>query len=95
MKSNFEIGSSDPARFMLDRPFRLALAVTPPFGVDHIVAVSADSPLHTLNAELACRLNGRPAARAGRRNRQPVLRRKSAGRGRGYECRAVGSTGIG
>ena len=54
--------TSDPAEVMLDQPFRLALEVTPPFGADHIVAVSADRSLRKLNAELD-RLNGRLAAR--------------------------------
>ena len=45
-------------------PFRLRLdlQVTPPFGADHVVAVSADSPLDALNAALA-RLDGKRAAR--------------------------------
>ena len=53
---------SDPAEFPTGRPFNLELKVTPPFGADHIVAVSARSPLDALNAGLA-RLDGRPAAR--------------------------------
>ena len=53
---------SDPETVATDRPFRLALEVTPPFGADHIVAVSARSSLDALNAELG-RLDGRPAAR--------------------------------
>ena len=53
---------SDPAGLPSGRPFRLELEVTPPFGADHVVAVSARSPLDALNAELA-RLDGRPAAR--------------------------------
>ena len=54
--------SSDPAQLPAGQPFRLELEVTPPFGADHVVAVSAQSPLIALNAELH-RLDGRPAAR--------------------------------
>ena len=45
-------------------PFRLRLDLkaTPPFGADHVVAVSADSPLDALDAALA-RLDGTRAAR--------------------------------
>ena len=53
---------SDPAALATDGAFRLALEVTPPFGADHIVAVSAQSSLDALNAELG-RLDGRAAAR--------------------------------
>ena len=53
---------SDPAALPTGRPFNLELEVTPPFGADHVVAVSAHSPLDALNTELA-RLDGRPAAR--------------------------------
>ena len=53
---------SDPVAVATDRPFGLALEVTPPFGADHIVAVSAQSSLDALNAELR-RLDGRPNAR--------------------------------
>ena len=53
---------SDPVGLLSGRPFHLELEVTPPFGADHVVAVSARSPLDALNAELA-RLDGRPAAR--------------------------------
>lgn len=53
---------SDPLELPSGRPFHLELEVTPPFGADHVVAVSARSPLDALNAELA-RLDGRPAAR--------------------------------
>lgn len=53
--------ASDPAEVPSGRPFRLELKATPPFGADHVVAVSAQSPLDALNAELA-RLDGRPAA---------------------------------
>ena len=52
---------SDPAEIPLGQPFRLELEVTPPFGADHIVAVSAQSPLTALNAELDG-LDGLPAA---------------------------------
>ena len=52
---------SDPVELPTGQPFRLELEVTPPFGADHVVAVSAQSPLDALNAELA-RLDGRPAA---------------------------------
>ena len=52
---------SDPAAVPVGRPFRLALDVTPPFGADHVVAVSAASPLTALNSELEA-LEGRPAA---------------------------------
>ena len=53
---------SDPDDLRSGRPFHLELEITPPFGADHVVAVSARSPLDALNAELA-RLDGRPAAR--------------------------------
>ena len=53
---------SDPAAVPFGQPFRLALDVTPPFGADHVVAVSAASPLTALNSELEA-LDGRPAAR--------------------------------
>ena len=53
---------SDPTELPVGQPFRLRLEVTPPFGADHVVAVSARSPLTALNAELD-RLDGRPAAR--------------------------------
>ena len=45
-------------------PFRLRLDLeaAPPFGADHVVAVSADGPLDALNAALA-RLDGKRAAR--------------------------------
>ncbi len=50
----------DPAEVAMDRPFVLEAEVTPPFGADHVVAVSADSALDGLNAALA-RLDGRVA----------------------------------
>ena len=52
---------SDPVEVPSGQPFRLELTATPPFGADHVVAVSAQSPLDVLNAELV-RLDGRPAA---------------------------------
>ena len=52
---------SDPPQVPTGRPFRLELEVTPPLGADHVVAVTAGSPLHALNAELQ-RLDGRPEA---------------------------------
>ena len=52
---------SDPAAVATDRAFRLALEVTPPFGADHIVVVSARSSLDALNAELG-KLDRLPAA---------------------------------
>lgn len=52
---------SDPPQVPTGRPFRLELEVTPPLGADHVVAVTAVSPLHALNAELE-RLDGRPEA---------------------------------
>ena len=51
----------DPERVATDRPFREKLRVTPPFGADHIVAVSAARPMSGLNAELM-RLDGQTAA---------------------------------
>ena len=54
--------SSDPARVEPGVPFRLRLAVTPPFGADHVIALSAAAPLDALNAQLM-RLDGRKAAR--------------------------------
>ena len=53
---------SDPAEVAVGRPFRLKLKATPPFGADHVVAISADSSLRGLNAQLV-RLDGRRAAR--------------------------------
>ena len=52
----------DPERVPLERPFRLPLMVTEPFGADHVVALSAAEPLERLNAALH-RLDGQPAAR--------------------------------
>ena len=54
---------ADPDRVATDRPYRLELQVTPPFGADHVVAVSAANPMSGLNAELA-RLDGTHAAEA-------------------------------
>ena len=51
----------DPAEVAIDRPFVLEAEVTPPFGADHLVAVSADGTLDGLNAALE-RLDGRVAA---------------------------------
>ena len=53
---------SDPAVVPVGQPFVLALDVTPPFGADHVVAVSAAGPLTALNSELEA-LDRRPAAR--------------------------------
>ena len=53
---------SDPVELPLEQPFRLELEVTRPFGADHVVAVSSDSPLTALNGALHA-LDGRPAAR--------------------------------
>ena len=50
----------DPAEVAMDRPFVLEAEVTPPFGADHVVAVSAGSALNGLNAALE-RLDGRVA----------------------------------
>ena len=52
---------SDPVELPLGQPFRLELEVTPPFGADHVVAVSSDKPLAALNAALHA-LDGRPTA---------------------------------
>ena len=52
----------DPVAVPVGRPFSLELKVTPPFGADHVVAVSARSSLTALNAGLDA-LDGRPAAR--------------------------------
>ena len=52
----------DPERVTPQRPFRLPLVVTKPFGADHVVALSAATPLDRLNASLH-RLDGQPAAR--------------------------------
>lgn len=52
----------DPADVDAGAPFRLRLAVTPPFGADHVVAVSASGPLDALNAALM-HLDGRTEAR--------------------------------
>ena len=53
---------SDPETVDPGRPFSLELEVTPPFGADHIVAISAATSLGSLNAKLL-RLDGRRAAR--------------------------------
>ena len=71
--------ATDPAHVEPGKPFWLRLAVTPPFGADHVVAVSAESPLDALNAELA-RLDGKPAAR-----RAAQLLVAAAGRARGWQ----------
>ena len=55
--------AGDPDAVAIDGPFRLPLEVTPPFGADHLVAVSAASSLASLNADLAA-LDGRRAAGA-------------------------------
>ena len=52
----------DASRIAPDRPFPVKLRVTEPFGVDHLVAVSAASPLGRLDVALE-RLEGRRAAR--------------------------------
>ena len=52
---------SDSAQVASDEPFRLELEVTPPFGADHVVAMSAATPLDALNAALA-HLDGQLAA---------------------------------
>ena len=49
--------ASDADAIVPGRPFRLPLDVTPPFGADHVVAVSAGSALDGLNAALR-RLDG-------------------------------------
>ena len=51
----------DPPKVAADVPFRFEAEVTPPFGADHVVAVSADSPLDGLNTRLR-ELDGRKAA---------------------------------
>ena len=53
---------SDPPGVPVGIPFRLALEATPPFGADHLVAVSAAGPLDALNAGLEA-LDGQDAAR--------------------------------
>ena len=53
---------SDPPGVAVGIPFRLALEATPPFGADHLVAVSAAGPLDALNAGLEA-LDGQDAAR--------------------------------
>lgn len=53
----------DPERVATDRPFREKLRVTPPFGADHVVAVSAARPMSGLIAELV-RLDSERAAEA-------------------------------
>ena len=52
----------DPQRVTPERPLRLPLEVTEPFGADHVVALSAAESLDRLNAALH-RLDGQPAAR--------------------------------
>ena len=54
--------SGDPAEVATDGPFELPkFEVTPPYGADHVVAVSAGSALDALDAALR-RLDGREAA---------------------------------
>ena len=52
---------SSPAGVAIDRPYELETDVVPPFGADHVVAVSAGSSLDALNAALRD-LHGRLAA---------------------------------
>ena len=52
---------SGPAGVAIDRPYELETDVVPPFGADHVVAVSAGSSLDALNATLRD-LHGRLAA---------------------------------
>ena len=54
--------AGDPATVPPGQAFRLPLKATPPFGADHIVAVSASRPLDALNAALE-RLDGQSAPR--------------------------------
>ena len=54
--------AGDPATVPPGQAFRLPLQATPPFGADHIVAVSASRPLDALNAALE-RLDGQAAPR--------------------------------
>ena len=54
--------AGDPAAVLPGQAFRLPLQATPPFGADHIVAVSASRPLDALNAALG-RLDGQAAPR--------------------------------
>ena len=51
----------DRPKVAADGPVRFETEVTPPFGADHVVAVSADSPLDGLDTRLM-RLDGRKAA---------------------------------
>ena len=44
--------SSGPAGVAIDQPYKLEADIAPPFGADHVVAVSAGSSLEVLNAEL-------------------------------------------
>ena len=44
--------SSGPAGVAIDRPYKLEAYVAPPFGADHVVAVSAGSSLDALDAAL-------------------------------------------
>ena len=52
----------DPPGVAVGRPFRVELQAEHPFGADHLVAVSAAVPLHSLNDELKA-LDGQRAAR--------------------------------
>ena len=51
----------DHPKVAADVPFRFETRVVDPFRVDHVVAVSADSPLDALNDRLM-RLHGSKAA---------------------------------
>ena len=53
--------SSGPAGVAIDRPYKLEADVAPPFGADHVVAVSAGSSLDALDAAIQD-LHGRLAA---------------------------------
>ena len=57
----YPLPGDDPAGLAPGRPFEMEVEVTPPFGADHVVAVSAGSALDGLNAALE-RLDGQVAA---------------------------------
>lgn len=52
---------NDPLQIPAGRPYRLELAVQPPFGADHFIAIASDQPLAGLHTALKA-LDGQPAA---------------------------------
>jgi hypothetical protein len=53
---------SDPADLPLNRPYKVEFEVTPPFGADHLIAITSERVLTGLNKALS-RVDGQQAAR--------------------------------